>query len=140
MPYELSWEPLGVVQRYSGVVSDEDLFAVTDQVNASSLFPDMKYQIVDFSVIENLDVSSAAVRAVADSDRKAAETNPDVKVAIITSAPFMRGMSNMYRLSHEGMGGSWTTEIFERQEDARAWAVPSSDQDGRRPTSHGGPI
>ena len=69
MPYEFSWEPLGVVLRFSGVVSDEDLIA---------------------------------------------------------SGQHIRGMSNMYRLTHEARGGSWTTEIFEREEDARAWAVPSS--------------
>ena len=76
MPYELSWEPLGVVFRFSGVVSDDDLIASNGEVYTSRLFPAMKYQIVDFSMIEKLDVSSAAVRAVADSDRRAAETNP----------------------------------------------------------------
>ncbi len=27
MPYNLEWEPLGVVLRFSGVVSDKDLLA-----------------------------------------------------------------------------------------------------------------
>ena len=125
MPYEVSREPLGVVHRFSGVVSDEELIAATEEVTASPLLPAMKYLIVDFSMIEKLDVSSAAVRLVADLDRRAAETNPDVKVAIITSAVFLRGMSNMYALEHEATGGSWTTEVFEREEDARAWAAPS---------------
>ena len=126
MPYNLNWEPFGVVFRFSDVVSDEDIIASNEDVYASPLFPAMKYQIVDFSMIEKFDVSSATIRAIANSDRKAAETNPDVKVAVITSGPFMRGMSNMYTLAHEAGGGSWTTEIFEREEDARAWAVPSS--------------
>ncbi len=125
MPYELSWEPLGVVFRFSGVVSDEELIASNEEVYTSRLFPAMKYQIVDFSMIEKLDVSSAVVRAVADSDRRAAKTNPDVKVAIITSEPFIRGMSNMYALVHEARGGRWAMELFEAEEDARAWAVPS---------------
>ena len=126
MPYELSWEPLGVVYRFSGVVSDVDLVAATEEVNASSRFPVMKYQIVDFSAIEKFDVSAATVRAVAASDRRSAETNPDVKVAIITSEVFLRGMSNIYAIEHEVAGGSWTTEVFESEEDARAWAAPSS--------------
>jgi hypothetical protein len=126
MPYEVSWEPSGVVQRYSGVVSDEDVIAANREVYANPLLPAMKYQIVDFSLVEKIDVSSATARAVADSDRRVAETNPDVKAAIITSAPFVRGMSNLYATTHEVRGGSWTTKIFEREEDARAWAVPSS--------------
>ena len=125
MPYDLSWEPLGVVFRFSGVVSDEDLTASNEEVYANPLLPTMKYQVVDFSTIEKFDVSSATVLAVAASDRIAAETNPDVKVALITSAPFPRSMSNLYSLYHESRGGSWTTEVFEREDDARAWAVPS---------------
>ncbi len=39
MPYQLGWEPLGVVHRFSGVVSDEDLMAATEEVNASPLLP-----------------------------------------------------------------------------------------------------
>ena len=124
MPYELSWEPSGVVFRFSGVVSDEDLVASNGEVYASPLFQTMKYQIVDFSMIDKLDVSYEIVRRVADSDRRASESNPDVKVAIITSAPFVRGMSNVYALSHEAKGGTWTTQIFEREEDARGWVVP----------------
>ena len=126
MPLEVSWEPLGAVFRFSGVVSDEDLIASCQEILASPLLPTMKYQITDLSVIEKLDVSSATVRELASFDLRAAEINPDVKVAVITSAPLTRGLSNVYALTHESMGGSWAVQIFEREEDARAWAVPSS--------------
>ena len=126
MPYELSWEPLGVVIRYSGVVSDEDIIASVDETYASPRLLVIKYQISDFSRIETADVSSETVRKIADLDIRVSEANPDLKVAVITSAPFVRGMSNMYAINHEVRGGSWTTKIFEREEDARAWAAPSS--------------
>ncbi len=126
MPYTLSWESEGVVFHFSGIVSDEDLLTSNADVYASPHFPKLKYQIVDVSTIEEFDVSSSTMRSLASSDRIAAEMNPDVKVAIITSAPFMRGMANMYALSHEAEGGSWVTEVFDSEEDARAWAVPSS--------------
>ena len=125
MPYNLCWEAEGAVFRFSGVVSNDDLIASNEEVYTSPCFSAMQYQIVDFSVIEAFDVDSATVRAVAASDVRAAQLNPDVKVAIITSATFLRGMSNMYALSHEAGGGSWVTETFEREEDARAWAVRS---------------
>ena len=126
MPYQLGWEPLGIT-RFSGVVSDDELIAANAEVNASPLLAAMKYMILDFSMIEKFDVSTATVRALAASDRRAAAINPDVRIAIITSSPLMRGMSNMYAIEQEaGEGGSsWTTQLFEREEDARAWAVPS---------------
>jgi hypothetical protein len=124
MPYEISWEPLGVVIRASGVLLDEDSIAVNEELNASPLLPVMKYQIIDFSAIEEFDLSSERVRITAGQDRFAAETNPDMKIAVITSSPLVRGMTNMYAIYHAVKGGSWTTKIFECEEDARAWAVP----------------
>ena len=126
MPYEISWEPLGAVLRASGVLLDEDSIAVNEELNASPLFPVMKYQIIDFSLIEKFDLSSERIRITADRDRIAAETNPDMKIAVITSTAFVRGMANMYAIYHSLEGGSWTSKIFECEEDARAWAVPSS--------------
>ena len=126
MPYELAWEPSGVIFRYSGVVSNEDIIASNREVYASPLFPAMNFQIVDLSKAEKFDVSNATVRTVADLDREASETNPNVRIAVIVSVPIMRGMSIMLALIHEAVGGSWTTEFFEREEDARAWAISSS--------------
>ncbi len=126
MPYEVSWEPLGVVIRASGVLLDEDSIAVNEELYASPLFPVMKYQIIDFSLIEKFDLSSERVRITADRDRIAAETNPDMKIAVITSNTLVRGMANMYATYHAVRGGSWTSKIFECEDDARAWAVPSS--------------
>ncbi len=126
MPYEIDWQPLGVAYRFSGVVSDEDLRAATAEVYASPLLLTMKYLIADFSLIEEFAVSSATVRMVADSDSRVSKTNPDVKVAIISTAVFMRGMSNIYAITHQLYEGSWTTKIFECEEDARSWVEPSS--------------
>lgn len=123
MPYELTWESAGVVHRFSGVVTDEELIAATREVNADDRLADVRYQIVDFSTIQTFDVSSAAVRRVAALDLVASITNPDVKVAIITLGAFVRGMSNMYRLGHEAGGGSWATRVFEAEDEARAWAM-----------------
>ncbi len=126
MPYEISWEPLGVVFRGSGAILDEDSIAANEELHASPLLPVMKYQIVDFSLIEKFDLSSERIWITAERDRIAAETNPDMKIAVIATSALIRGLTNMYALSHEAKGGSWVTKIFEREEDARAWAVPSS--------------
>lgn len=125
MPYKIIWETSGVVLRYSGRVSDEEIIASNDDVYASPLLPSMKYQILDFSLIESFDVASATVRQIAESDRRAAETNPNVKTAIFGSHALMRGLSNMYALIHEAVGGTWAVKIFDHEKEARAWAVPT---------------
>ena len=59
MPFYLSWEGDGVVFRFSGTVPDGDLLESNNEIYAHPHFPDMKYQVVDFSAIEEFDVSSA---------------------------------------------------------------------------------
>ena len=119
MPYEIIWETSGVAFRFSGVVSDEDLITSNEDVYASPLFRSLRYQIVDFSPIEGFEVPSATIRRVAESDRRAAQANPDVRVAIITSAVLVRGMSNMYALTHDSMGDTWAVEILKHEKAAR---------------------
>ena len=126
MPYQASWEPLGVALHFSGVVSGKDLIAANREVQTSPALPTMKYLIVDFLAAAEFDIGIGTARTVAVLDQNAAGTNPDVKVAIITSSALVRGMSSVYALYHKVMGGSWTTEIFAREVDARAWAVPAS--------------
>ena len=124
MPCELNWEPSGIIFRFSGVVTDEDVVESSKEVYASPHFSAMKYKIADFSMIEKFDVSSRTVREVAESDRKAAEDNPDVRVSIITSSAFVRGISEMYQLFRHTTGGIWSTEVFDSEEEARSWAAP----------------
>ena len=56
MPYKVIWEHEGLVFRFSGVVSDEELVGATEEVNSNPLFPAVNYQIVDFSVIDKFGV------------------------------------------------------------------------------------
>ena len=115
MPYKLEWESSGVIFRYSGVVSDEDLKASNAEVYASPLLSELRYQIVDFSGMKRYKVESATLREVAQLDEVAARSNPNLKIAVVSSLPLIRGMSSIYRHTHEGTGGTWETELFESE-------------------------
>ena len=129
MPYEIDWQPMGVIYRFSGVVSDEDLRAATAEVYASPLLLTMKYLIADFSLIEEFAVSSATVRMVADSDSRVSKTNPDVKVAIISTAVFMRGMSNIYAITHSFMRvAGLRRSLSARRTRVLGWNRPANSQ------------
>jgi hypothetical protein len=83
----------------------------------------MRYQIVDFSAIDGLAVTSRTVNLVAVRDQEASARNPAVKVAIITSEPYIYGMSRLYSRSHEAMGGTWRIKTFETEQRAREWVA-----------------
>lgn len=46
---------------------------------------------------------------------------PCVKVAVLTSVAFVRGMPNIYVNQHEATGGSWTTRFFDTGDEGRPW-------------------
>ncbi len=121
MAYDLEWEPNGVVFRYHGTVTDDDLTESNEEIYADPHFPQMRFQIVDFSKIVKFAVSSRAVAGLAVRDQEASASNPDVKVAIVTSEPFLYGMSRMYSRSHQAMGGTWRVKMFDTEEQAREW-------------------
>ena len=125
MAYEITWEPAGVVCHFSGIVTNDEIVAVKAEVFDDPRILEIRYQIADFAMLEKFEISPEAVREVAGMDRTLAESNPDVKVAVITAASYVRGIANLYSLTHESMGGSWIMEAFEHEEDARAWVMSS---------------
>ena len=125
MSHEITWEATGVVCHFSGIVSSEEIVEVKAEVFDDPRIREISYQIADFTQLEKLEVSADAVREVAVIDRRLSEVNPDVRVAVITSESFVRGISNLYALTHDSLGGNWITEAFEYEEDARAWAMSS---------------
>ena len=52
-------------------------------------------------------------------DRDQAVRNPNVKVAVIATATVQKGLAQVYALS--GGDTLWVTEVFDTEEDARAW-------------------
>ncbi len=122
MAYEIIWESRGVLFRLSGDVIDADLLDANEEVYAHPKFAEMRYQIVDFSVITHFGISADAVARAAKLDQQASLRNPDVKVAIITSEPLLRGLSSLYSRSHTALGGAWRTKTFDTEAEAREWA------------------
>jgi len=68
------------------------------------------------------------VRRMAIMDQQASLQNPAVKVAIVTNEVFLRGMSNVYGLTHEAAGGTWQMQQFETQAAAREWLCEEEDE------------
>lgn len=121
MPIELVWDEVGrgFVFDCVGVVSGQEMMAVNERIYESPHLDRMRYQIVDFTRTERLDLTGPQARAIGRSDAEASSRNPDVRVAIVTRQNVIRGMSRMYELSSPEL--RWEVKILESVEDARAW-------------------
>ena len=121
MPYELIWEDRGVLWRFRDVVTGDELVQANLDIYSDPKFESIEYELAVFSDSVVFKASSETVRRVAEMDARASKRNPKIVVAIVASQRVIQGLANLYRLQHEAVGGSWTTEYFETEEEARRW-------------------
>jgi len=119
MPYETHWEDEGIRWVFKGIVTDDDLLRCNLELYDDARFESIRYEIADFRAGESFTVTAKTLRRVARMDRDQAVRNPNVKVAVIATAAVQKGLARMYALS--GGDTLWVTEVFDTEEDARAW-------------------
>jgi hypothetical protein len=121
MPYTTAWERRGVVWRYWGTVSGEEILRSNQEIYGDARFDEMDYQIVDFTSVERFEVTEEDMVVMAANDRAAALTNPSVLVAVAARDALIKDLSALYEA--ETAESPWQHSVFESVEDARAWAT-----------------
>ena len=121
MSYELIWEDRGVLFQFQNVVTGDELVQSNLDVYADPKFESIEYELAMFSDSVEFEASSETVRRVANMDAEASKRNPNIIVAIVASQLVIRGLANLYRLNSEIAGGTWETEFFETEQEAREW-------------------
>lgn len=122
MPYEVSWKDGGFYIRYFGKLTESDLAGAAEERYSHPRFKEIAFLIADCREVTDLDVRSVDVQEIARADRDASVANPTVRTAVVAQDARVKGLANVYRLSHEVMGGAWQTSIFETLDEARDWA------------------
>ena len=121
MPYETTWEKKGIYFKLYGIVTGNDIEQLTIDFFGDSRFDDIRYLIADFMSIDDLVMSDDQLESVAAQDMAAAITNPNVKIAIITTHPRMIELTTMFG----NMFGEhpWKISVHENIEEARRWCL-----------------
>ena len=119
MAYATHWEKAGIRWVFTVDVTDQDLILANTDLYDDPRFPALKYEIVDFLNVTKFSATSDTIRRVSKMDRAAAEKNPNVKVAILTTKALMTGLSRMYEMSAGDT--PWKVGIFGDEASAREW-------------------
>ncbi len=127
MPYELIWDDRGLLFRFWDVVTGDELVQCNLDAYSDPKFESIEYELAVFSDSVVFEASAETVRLVAELDVGASKRNPKIMVAIVASQTVIHGLANLYRLQHEATGGSWRTEFFETEEEARRWLAETLD-------------
>lgn len=120
MPYTTTWLINGIIWTYSGVLTGEDLLNSNFEIFGDERFDDIRYQIVDLTAVEKVEVTQNHMRKVAHLDMAAARTNPRVKIAVVTTEDDGKLISDIYDQYTEGKS-PWVTQVFATLAEAKAW-------------------
>lgn len=83
-------------------------------------FDDIRYQIVNLTAVDSIEVTEKHMREVTHLDMAAARTNPRVKVAVISNSEAATQLHIYYnKLCDEK--SPWETKVFSSDEEAYAW-------------------
>ncbi|KKK75535.1 hypothetical protein LCGC14_2872750 [marine sediment metagenome] len=124
MPYQISWEKKGVVQKFHDVITPIELISCNENVYGDSRFDAIRYQILNLTEVRTVDLTDPdkaiqLVRRIAATDRAAAKSNPNMKIAIVASLEILGSLANLY--SSELSDSPWLSDVFETETEAREW-------------------
>jgi hypothetical protein len=132
MPFELSWEPEGVVRRYTGWVSPQDRRDSLELICADHRFDELRYAISDYRSVTGYEADAAAAVELAALHRGPLLTNPQIVIAAVTDRPDV--IADIRTFIAQGVL-SMPYRIFSDMAEARRWvgAPDAGPSDSRAP-------
>jgi len=125
MPYKTTWLANGIIWTYSGVLTGNELLNSNFEIFGDERFDDIRYQIVDLSAVEKVEVTENHMRKIAHLDMAAARTNPRIKVAVVSTTSIASDLSIQYEKYTSGKS-PWVTQTFATVAEAEAWVSAES--------------
>ena len=118
MSYEIIWEPSGVIKRFLGHVTSNDLIQSVVEIEQDAHFDTLHYCINDFLGITGICSSMQDVEDISVIDKGVSLTNSRIKIAVVTTSPEVIFLANAYANSSLN---SYPTKIFSTLDDSRTW-------------------
>jgi len=121
MAFQTKWTQSGVIWKFSGTLTGDDIFRSSTEVYGDPRFDSMHFQLLDMIDVTDFDVSDDIIEEVSVMDLAASSTNPYLIIALIGSDKQIERLVSLY----ENTTGTapWKTAIFETFEDARDWIL-----------------
>ena len=110
---------IGIEIVASGVVSGEEIIGAHKEIYNETNLENQKYQIIDRSHCKEYKVSPDEIRRIAELDKAASKTNPDIIIALIAPTAHQFGMSRMWQAYIEE--SHFLTKVFSDRRSADVW-------------------
>ena len=119
MAYIIEWTEANVIVKFQGVLTKKDILEADDKIYGNPKFDKMKYQIFDYTGVENVDLTESDIEIIGILDKNSAIWNNRVKIAVVTTNPKITTLAGTY--SKMLMGTKWQVLVFNNFEEAQEW-------------------
>ncbi|MBN1831846.1 MAG: hypothetical protein JW896_07015 [Deltaproteobacteria bacterium] len=121
MPLSIKYnEDGGIIVRGEGIVNGNDIKEINDIIYGSpESIEKIAYQLGDFTEVTDISISNSEIEELAIQDKKAAEINPNMFIALVGTKDLIFGLSRMWEaFIYES---PFETMVFRKMEDAQQW-------------------
>jgi len=117
MPHELIWETEGVYWNYSGEVAGQEIIDASTKIYGDSRFDNVKYKLVNFLDIKNIEMREDQVSLIAFQHRAAEISNSSINTAIVAKPDFV--LANQFAAFFKD--STWGVRVFNNMNEANHW-------------------
>ena len=124
MPNKLSKESggPGIIIHFSGIVEADEAEKLQKHIHADKSFPQLRYQIWDFSKAEEINISIDQIQHFATQAAIASDKNPQMRIAIIPRKTSHNILGKTFH-TFEKVWGAYESKSFRDIDAARAWCL-----------------
>lgn len=118
MPYELTWEPGGVLRRYLGDVTVAERQRSFEAICGDARFDSLRYTITSYLDVTRYEVDRRATEEIAAMHIAPLATNPHIAIAAVAVNRVVIDAIEHF-ISLDFIGAPY--RVFDTEKEARAW-------------------
>lgn len=118
MPYELTWEPGGVVRRYVGAMTVAERQRSFEQICGDPRFDSLRFAITNYLDVTSYEVEPKATEEIAALHIAPLVTNPHLAIAAVAVDPVVLEAIRHF-ISLDFIGAPY--RVFSTEQEARRW-------------------
>lgn len=115
------WEKKGLYRKFENKINGEEVLTSNLTIQGDSRFDDIRYVINDFTQIIDFEVSSTDINVIAATDNAASISNPNIKIAIVSShEPLLTWIKHYCGIMKDA---PFDCKIFDNINDTYKWVA-----------------
>ena len=130
MPYEITWNPPGVVKRFFGFATGDEFIQSVHEIASHSLFDRIDWIINDFLDIDDHSIDQSVLDPLAYVRFGAMLTNPSLRVLIVAEDSRLLDLVN--RMHAPPYSGAHETRFFGTMAQAKEWLDTNATRSRQR--------